>query len=366
MSIYERRCQAAQERMAREELDYLFISPSSDMLYFIGYEGHITERLTLFVLPAVGEPFLVLPAFEAHRLQPLATFFSLRTWEEAENPYHTLRQVLPGAGQRSLRVGISDQEWAVFLLHLQEYLPRASFVPASRVVTPLRICKQPEEIQLLRDVSRFDDAAFAELITTGMCGRTERQVSDQLAGLIRKAGHESVAFATVASGPNSASPHHTVGDRVIQEGDVVLLDFGGRYRGYYSDVSRTVVVGQAPEEFERVYNTVRGAQQAAIDAVRPGVPAGHIDAVARQYIATAGYGPYFTHRVGHGIGLDDHEPPYLSSDNQQPLEVGMCFSVEPGIYLPGRFGVRIEDSVLVTSSGGERLNECTREITVVG
>lgn len=365
MNIYEERCQAARERMAREGLDYLFIAPSSDMLYFIGYEGHITERLTLFVLPAVGEPFLVLPAFEAHRLQSLATFFSLRTWQETEDPYHTLREALPGAGQRPLRVGISDREWAVFLLRLQEYMPRTSFVPASLVVTPLRICKRLEEIQLLRDVSRFADVAFTELITTGMCGLMERQVSDRLAGLIRKAGHDSVAYSTVASGPHSASPHHTTGDRVIQEGDVVLLDFGGRYRGYYSDVSRTVVVGHVPEEFEKVYIVVRGAQQAAIDAVRPGVPAGHIDAVARQYITEAGYGPYFTHRVGHGIGLDDHEPPYLSSDNQQPLEVGMCFSVEPGIYLPGRFGVRIEDTVLVTSSGGERLNECTREITVV-
>jgi len=365
MSIYQERCAETQERMALEGLDYLFIAPSSDMLYLVGYEGHITERLTLFVLPVQGEPKMVLPAFEARRMQSLATFFSLETWEETDDPYEALVRVLGTDAMRSIRVGVSDQQWATFLLGFQETLPQARFVQGSRVTGPLRIAKRPEEIELLRAANRFNDAAFTEFITMPMAGMTERQLYDRLAGLMKKHGQDSVAFANPYSGPNSGSPHHIPGDRVVQEGDVVLFDFGGRYKGYYSDTSRTLVVGRMPDEFERVYNVVRGAQQAAIDIIKPGVPIGDVDIAARRYIAEAGYGPYFTHRVGHGLGLDEHEPPYLTSDNREPLKVGMTFSVEPGIYLPGRWGVRIEDTVLVTRMGGERLSECTREIQIV-
>jgi Xaa-Pro aminopeptidase len=365
MSIYQARCAEIQERMALEELDYLFVAPSSDMLYLVGYEGHITERLTLFVLPVQGEPAMVLPAFEARRMQPLATFFSLETWEETDDPYEALTRVLGADAKRPIQVGVSDQQWASFLLGFQDNLPKARFVAGSQVTGPLRITKRPEEIELLRAVNRFNDAAFTEFITMPMAGMTERQLYDRLAGLMKKHGQDSVAFANPYSGPHSGSPHHIPGDRVVQEGDVVLFDFGGRYKGYYSDTSRTVVVGRLPEEFEKVYNVVREAQQAAIDVIKPGVPIGDVDVAARRYITEAGYGQYFTHRVGHGLGLDEHEPPYLTSDNREPLEVGMTFSVEPGIYLPGRWGVRIEDTLLVTEMGGERLSECTREIQIV-
>ena len=365
MSIYQARCATAQERMKHKSLDYLFIAPSSDMLYFIGYAGHITERLTLLILPVQGEPTMVLPAFEARRLQPLATFFSLKTWEEQDNPYESLADVLGSNGEQPIRVGISDQQWASFLLGFQDYLPQASFIAGSQVTGPLRLTKSSDEIALLREANRFNDAAFTEFISMPMTGLTERQLYQRLAGLMTQHGQESVAFANPYSGPNSSSPHHTPGDRVVQTGDVVLFDFGGRYKGYYSDTSRTVVIGSMPDEFETVYNLVREAQQAAVEAIRPGVPIGDVDSVARRFITEAGYGQNFPHRVGHGVGLDDHEPPYLTGDNRQPLEVGMCFSVEPGVYLPGRFGVRIEDTLIVTETGGERLSECTREIQIV-
>jgi len=342
----------------------VFIAPSSDMLYFVGHAGHITERLTLFVLPVQEEPTMVLPPFEARRMKPLATFFSLETWEETDDPYEALANVLGTDAKHPIRVGVSDRGWASFLLRFQDSLPKARFVTGSQVTGPLRITKRSEEIELLRDVNRFNDAAFTEFITMPMCGMTERQLYNRLGGLMTKHGQDSVAFANPYSGPNSGSPHHTLGDRVVQEGDVVLFDFG-RYKRYYSDTSRTVVVGHMPEEFEKGYNVVRGAQQAAINVIKPGVPIEEVDVAERRFITEAGYGEYFPHRVGHGIGLDDHEPPYLTGDNRQPLEAGMCFSEDPGIYLPGRFGVRIEDTLLVTETDGERLSECTREITIV-
>jgi D-alanyl-D-alanine dipeptidase len=363
--MYKARCTDAQARMADVGIDYLFVAPSSDMLYLVGYAGHITERLTLFVLPAEGEPVMVLPAFEARRMQTLATFFSLKTWEETDDPMPALKAVLGQRAERPIRIGYSDQGWASFLLRFQERLPKAGFVAASQVLTPMRMCKRPEEIELLRETNRANDAAFAEFITRLMTGMTERQLYNRLGELMVKHGQDSVAFANPYSGPNSSLPHHIPGDRVIQEGDVVLFDFGGRYKGYYSDTSRTVVVGQMPEEFEQVYNVVRVAQPAAIDVIQPGIPIGDVDKAARDYITEAGYGQYFTHRVGHGVGLDEHEPPYLTGDNRAPLQAGMTFSVEPGIYLPGRWGVRIEDTLLVTETGSERLSHCTREIQVV-
>ncbi|MBL7064589.1 MAG: aminopeptidase P family protein [Anaerolineae bacterium] len=365
MSMYQSRCADAQERMRVQGLDYLLVAPSSDMFYLVGYAGHITERLTVFVLPAQGEPTMVLPAFEAGRMQPLATFFSLETWEEMDDPYAALTRVLKDDAKRPIQVGVSDQQWASFLLGYQDALSEASFVLGSRITGPMRITKRPEEIELLRAVNRFNDAAFTEFVTMPMAGMTERQLYDRLAGLMKKHGQDSVAFANPYSGPNAGKPHNIPGDRVVREGDVVFFDFGGVYKGYYSDTTRAVVVGSMPEEFEKVYNVVREAQQAAIDAIRPGVPIGDVDVAAREVITEAGYGPNFLHRVGHGLGLDEHEPPYLTSDNREPLQVGMTFSVEPGIYFPGRWGVRIEDTLLVTETGGERLSHCSRDIQVV-
>lgn len=363
--MYQRRCTIAQERMAHAGMDYLFVAPSSDFQYFVGFQGHITERLMLLILPRAGQPVLVLPSFEARRFEPLATFFSLKTWQETDDPYQAVKQILGDAVSRPLRIGISDRERAVVLLGLQKNVPAAAFVSASEVIAPLRITKDEAEIELLRAVNRFTDEAFDEFLTMPMAGLTERHLLRRLGDLMLTHSLDSVAFANPYSGPHSASPHHVPTDRVVHQGDVVFFDFGGRYKGYYSDTTRTVAVGGMPEEFEKVYNVVRSAQQEAVDAIKPGVPIGNVDIAARNYITKAGYGQYFTHRVGHGLGLDEHEPPYLTSDNRAPLQAGMVFSVEPGIYLPGRFGVRIEDTFLVTETGGQRLSECSREIQIV-
>jgi Xaa-Pro aminopeptidase len=257
--------------------------------------------------------------------------------------------------------------WASHLLGLQAVLGhRASFVPASPVLAPLRARKDAAEIELLRRAAAGADEAFRQVIGEGIAGRTEEEVASSLGRHLVDAGHESVAFTIVASGPNGASPHHRPGLRRIETGDAVVLDFGGRVGGYCSDLSRTISVGKPSAEAAEVHAVVREAQHAAFAAVRPGAQAEEVDAAARRLIEQAGYGREFIHRTGHGIGLEEHEPPYIVRGNAEPLDEGMCFSIEPGIYLEGRFGVRIEDIVSVTADGARSLNEAERALTVVG
>ena len=196
-------------------------------------------------------------------------------------------------------------------------------------------------------------------------GRTESEVGADLADLLRKHGHSQVDFTVVGSGPNGANPHHELGERIIEDGDMVVLDFGGLKDGYGSDTTRTVHVGDPTDEEREVFEIVRRAQQAGFDAVRPGVACQAIDRAARKVIADAGYGEHFIHRVGHGIGLTSHEPPYMVDGETQLIEPGMCFSIEPGVYLPGRFGVRIEDIIVATEDSGRRLNNTSREMHIV-
>jgi Xaa-Pro aminopeptidase len=229
----------------------------------------------------------------------------------------------------------------------------------------LRAVKDDRELDRLAAAGAAADAAYGEILGVRFAGRRETEVAADLAGLLRRFGHEQVDFTVVGSGPNGADPHHEAGERVIQPGDAVVLDFGGLRDGYGSDTTRTVSVGEPPAHVREVHDIVRRAQQAAFEAVRPGVSCQHIDRVARQVITEAGYGARFIHRTGHGIGVTTHEPPYLVEGEEQPLVPGMCFSIEPGIYLSGDFGVRIEDIVTVTEDGGRRLNTTSHELRTV-
>jgi D-alanyl-D-alanine dipeptidase len=251
------------------------------------------------------------------------------------------------------------------LLALQERLPAASFLPASTITGELRMRKEAGEVDLLRRAGAAVDRVVARLDGARFSGKAERQLSAEVAAMVVEEGHETATFSIVASGPNGASPHHEAGDRVIGPGDAVVLDFGGRLQGYHSDITRTFFVGEAPARVREVFGVVREAQEAGVTAAGPGVPAQEVDRAARRVIAAAGFGPFFMHRTGHGIGLEEHEPPYMVEGNAEPLEPGMAFSVEPGIYLPGEFGVRIEDVVVVTADGAERLNEAPRHLHVV-
>ncbi|MFJ8464468.1 aminopeptidase P family protein [Streptomyces swartbergensis] len=359
---------ARMERAARTAADAglagLLVAPGPDLVWLTGYTPPaVTERLTLLVLAAGQDPVLVVPALEAPDAQKAAgaPALTLRDWTDGKDPYAATAALLDASG----RFGISDNAWALHLLALQQAVPGSSYTSLTEALPMLRAVKDAAELELMTAAGAAADATFEEIRNVPFAGRREAEVAADLDRLLRRYGHEQVDFTIVASGPNGANPHHEAGDRVIERGDMVVLDFGGLKDGYGSDTSRTVHVGEPTDEERRVHDIVREAQEAGFRAVRPGAACQHVDRAARAVIADAGYGEYFIHRTGHGIGVTTHEPPYMIEGEERPLVPGMCFSVEPGIYLPGRFGVRIEDIVTVTEDGGRRLNTTSRELVIV-
>jgi len=238
-------------------------------------------------------------------------------------------------------------------------------VEANPSISALRRLKDPVEVERLSAVAAAADEAMAHITRETLSGRTEADVSHRISELLLTAGHDTADFAIVASGPHSASPHHEPGQRVLRPGDAVVLDIGGTRADYCSDTTRTAFVGEPPADFAALYEVLREAQAAACDAVAPGVTAEAVDRAAREIIEDAGYGEQFFHRTGHGIGMETHEEPYIVSGNSEPLQVGHVFSIEPGIYLDGQWGARIEDIVVCTEAGGERLNRSSRELYLV-
>ncbi|MGW7204601.1 aminopeptidase P family protein [Streptomyces sp. NPDC054837] len=361
---YRARMERAARAAADSGLAGLLVAPGPDLVWLTGYTPTaITERLTLLVLAAGQDPVLVVPTLEAPDAARAtgAPALTLRDWTDGKDPYAATAALLDSGG----RFGISDNAWAMHLLGLQKTFPGTSYASLTDALPMLRAVKDAAELELLAAAGAAADEAFEEIRKVPFGGRRESEVAADLAGLLRRFGHSQVDFTIVASGPNGANPHHEIGERVIERGDMVVLDFGGLKDGYGSDTSRTVHVGEPTDEERRVHDLVREAQEAGFRAVRPGVACQEVDRAARKVIADAGYGEYFIHRTGHGIGVTTHEPPYMIEGEQQPLVPGMCFSVEPGVYLPGRFGVRIEDIVTVTEDGGRRLNDTTRDLVIV-
>ncbi|CAL9412010.1 putative dipeptidase PepE [Streptomyces sp. enrichment culture] len=359
---------ARMERAARAAADAglagLLVAPGPDLVWLTGYAPTAdTERLTLLVVAAGQDPVLVVPTLEAPDAEKAAgaPALTLRDWTDGKDPYAATAALLESTG----RFGVSDNAWAMHLLALQKALPDTTYASLTEALPMLRAVKDEAELRLLAAAGGAADATFEEIRKVPFAGRRESDLAADLAGLLRRFGHAQVDFTIVASGPNGANPHHEVGDRVIERGDMVVLDFGGLKDGYGSDTSRTVHVGEPTDEERRVHDLVREAQEAGFRAVRPGAACQDVDRAARAVIADAGYGEYFIHRTGHGIGVTTHEPPYMIEGEEQPLVPGMCFSVEPGVYLPGRFGVRIEDIVTVTEDGGRRLNNTPREMVIV-
>ena len=343
----------------------MIVGPSPDLAYLSGYDPPPFERPTVLVLRPDRDPTLVVPELERALADVSAAggHVELATWRDGADPYEVIARLLPGSG----RIGVSDRIWAVHVLGLQAAAPALSWTSASPVLAPLRARKDPDELDALRRAGAAADATFEAICRSGLSGRTERDVADELARLLVEHGHDSADFAIVASGPNGASPHHEPEGRRIAPGDPVVLDFGGSVDGYFSDTSRTVVVGEPPRTDWRTCSPWSiEAQAAGIEVVRPGVAIQEVDRAARAVIASGGFGDRFIHRTGHGIGREVHEPPYAVEGDRTVLEPGMTFSVEPGIYLDGRFGVRIEDIVAVTDDGVERLNRSSRELRVVG
>ncbi|MEV4112596.1 Xaa-Pro peptidase family protein [Nonomuraea sp. NPDC049695] len=359
------RLAAVQEATAKAGVDALLLTPGPDLRYVSGYEAKPLERLTCLVVPASGEAYMMVPRLElpAAQASPASRLgLEFVAWDETDDPYAVVAARLGKVG----KVGLADRMWAMSSLRFREVLPEAEQVLAGTVLRELRMRKSAAEVAALREAGEAIDAVHRRVPEFLRAGRTEREVGRDIAEAILATGHATVDFVIVASGPNGASPHHDVSDRVIQAGEPVVVDIGGQlHNGYCSDSTRTYSVGEPPADFAAYYEVLRRAQDAACAAVRPGVSCESIDAAARDIIAEAGYGDYFIHRTGHGIGIETHEEPYIVSGNGAPMEPGFAFSVEPGIYLPGRHGARIEDIVVCTEGGAERLNNTPRDLVIV-
>ncbi len=346
-----------------EDVGALLVSPGSDLTYLTGHAIQSSERLTCLVLDGEGRATLLVPELEAPRARSAAPGIDVVTWGETDDPIGLVAALVPRSGA----IAVDDRMWSTFVLALTAVLEGRRFAVGSTVLAPLRMRKDPAEIDALRRVAQGADRAYATIRDRAFAGRTEHEVSAEIRALLVAEGHEETSFAIVGSGPNGASPHHEAGKRRILDGDTIVLDFGGVEDRYCSDLTRTVHVGaEVDADVRRVHDVVRRAQEAGYAGARAGVAASAVDAAARAVIDEAGYGAYFIHRLGHGIGLDGHEPPYLVRGNEALLDVGMAFSIEPGIYLPGRFGVRVEDIAYLDDAGVARpLNDADRTLAIV-
>ncbi|MFE9045101.1 aminopeptidase P family protein [Streptomyces sp. NPDC007818] len=362
---YRARMDRAAASAADAGLAGVLVAPGPDLVHLTGYQPTaITERLTVLVLAPGREPVLVVPTLEAPDAEKAvgAPALTLRDWTDGKDPYAVTAPLLDGGG----RFGISDNAWAMHLLGLQGAVPSTSYVSLTEALPMLRAVKDAHELARIAAAGAAADRAYEEILKVRFAGRRETEVAADLARLLMEFGHSQVDFTVVGSGPNGANPHHEAGERVIERGDMVVLDFGGLKHGYGSDTTRTVHVGEPTDEERRVHDLVREAQQAGFEAVRAGIACQDVDRAARKVITDAGYGEYFIHRTGHGIGVTTHEPPYMIEGEERPVVPGMCFSIEPGVYLPGRFGVRIEDIVTLTEDGtGHRFNATPHAMAIV-
>ena len=349
--------------MDAQGIDVLLLSLGLDLPYLTGYHAMPLERLTMLVVPRDAEATMVIPGLEAPRVAAQPGVFSLHPWSETENPV----EIVAALAGRATVAAIGDQTWARFLVDLLPLMPTTQFRRSVEVVGPMRMAKDDAEIAALAAAGAAVDRIAAELQggRIPLVGRTEAEVSADLSARVLAEGHQVVNFAIVAAGENAASPHHTPGARVIRLGEVVLCDFGGTMNGYCSDITRCVSLGEPPAEVATAYAVLQEAQAAAVEAGRAGTPCQEVDRTARRIIASAGYGDYFVHRTGHGIGMDAHEDPYIVEGNEQLLEAGHAFSVEPGIYVPGKWGMRLEDIVVATNAGPLALNRVDHSLVVL-
>jgi Xaa-Pro aminopeptidase len=377
---YIERIRAAQAIAKDEGSAAILVGVGADMRYLAGYPAMPLERLTMLVIPADGDPSLVAPRLEATpaRSCPPAAAGDLPvvTWEETGDPHGMVagmvRAAAGGSGSGDgLRIAVSDDLPARHLLRLEACLPGARFLLGSPLIGRLRIVKDADEIALLTEAAHAADRVVAQIAGGRLVGRTEADVAREVRERLLAEGHDEAHFAIVGSGPNSSSPHHEASERVIQSGEPIVLDIGGTISGYGSDITRTLwVTGGDPEagpdeRFRHLFGVLHAAQAAATQAAAPGVEPEAVDATARRIIEAEGYGEAFFHRTGHGIGLEGHEDPYIVEGNTEPLREGMAFSIEPGIYLVGEYGARIEDIVVCGPDGPIALNEAARELYVV-
>lgn len=377
-TIYAQRLNRVHELLREQNLDAAVFGTGPDLQYLLGSRVSSHERLTALVVPANGAPTFILPTVERGELALCAVGeldCEVRLWEDGTDAHQIVANaVRAGSGSTAskettsarVRLGIGSSLTADHLIPIQQ-LTGAETVLANAVLKELFMRKDAAEVDQLRAAGAAIDEVFAKVPEWLKPGRTESAVADDITAAILQVGHSSVDFVIVGSGPNGANPHHDFSDRVIKVGDTVVIDIGGTWgAGYHSDSTRTFTVGKPADDVAAAWDALRAAQEAAVAAVKPGVTAAAIDDVARAALAEAGYGEYFIHRTGHGIGLSTHEEPFIMAGNELVLEEGMAFSVEPGIYVPDKFGMRLEDILVVTANGSESMNHRPHELITVG
>ena len=363
--MFAERITKVQNLMRLDNVDALLLSVGADLPYFIGYEAMPLERLTMLIIRDEGNPTLVIPQLERARVTERPTIFNIREWGETEDPIEIVATALTG----SVRVAIGDTTWTRFTIELLKRMPSIDLLRANPITSQLRSIKSTEELERLQQAASAVDK-IAYRLQNGqieLIGKTEREISEELGRQIISEGHSKVNFAIVAAGENAASPHHEAGERRIQKSEIVLCDFGGTMYGddgvgYCSDVTRCVWTGNPPQEFVEMYGVLQEAQRKQVQEATHGTPAQQVDRVGRQIISAAGYGEFFVHRTGHGIGVEAHEEPYIVEGNVDPIQSGNVFSIEPGIYIPQKWGIRLEDIVAVTESGPLSLNTVNHDL----
>ncbi|MDQ7028276.1 MAG: Xaa-Pro peptidase family protein [Ardenticatenia bacterium] len=359
------RLEQVQDALLNTELDAVALMPGPNLVYAGGVRLHRSERLNVLVIPRQGTPRALCPRLEAAAYRHLDV--PLHTWSDEEGPMPALEQLVAEAGLARAVWGVEyHNAYYGEVMALRQAAPHAQFRPAEAVLTRLRLIKDETEIEALREAARVTGQIVQETLDALRPGLTERAVASHIQSLLLARGSDGAAFSPlVASGPNAADPHALPGDRVLSSGDVIIVDLGATVRGYHGDITRCAALRPVASEIRRIYDVVRRAAEAGRAAVRPGARAGEVDRAARRVIDEAGYGAYFIHRTGHGLGLQVHEPPYIHAENDETLEPGMVFTVEPGIYLPGLGGVRVEDVVVVNERGHEVLTHVSRDLVVV-
>ncbi len=364
MSFAER-CARAQQMMQEQGVDWLFVCPSPDLRYLNGYSRRQTERLTLFMLARSGEAVMVMPEFESRKLErePHERFYRVRTWREECDPVSVVAQEVDGRGDT---IAVSEQLWSVFFLQLQQKI-QANYIPATSILTPLRLQKDESELECFSMLGRRMDAVFEDVCSVSFAGRKEVEVARDVFSIVNDHGLNPTRCGGVASGPNSASPHHQSGDRVIRTGDSIWIELGqgGNYQGYAADKTRVVHVGEPSSDYRSAYAALQHAQKKAREYARPGISCEKLDRFTRGLLREEGYGDHFITRTGHGVGLDIHEPPWIVEGNSMVIRPGMVFTIEPGIYISGAYGMRIEDVMVVTETGAWSIYSSTRDLVLV-
>ena len=346
--------------MKESNVDALFAFSGPNIFYFSGARIGPSDRLAVVIIPVEGEVIIIAPGFEGDRIRSEKLIGEVRTWEEDEDPFLLVSNTFKKIGVSKSRIAIDDTLWFRVYEKMKKASPETTFINGEDIIKKTRWIKSPDEIEFIEKACTFVSKGIELALKELKAGMTEMDFSALISEMINKAGNVR-GGALVQSGPNASFPHNPTSNRVLQNGDAVVIDSGCNVEQYYSDISRTLMIGDVEDEIKKCWQIVKDAQKAAIDSVKPGLTAESIDKAARDVIDKAGYGKYFTHRTGHGLGLEGHEHPYLVNGNKEILQPGMTFTIEPGIYIPNRFGMRIEDDIAVTEDGSKILSEMKQD-----